>query len=51
MNEDTAKALIRAIERLTDEIASYRKVKERGISLAEQIEEDRANRREAWVYP
>lgn len=38
----TDERLIRAIENLTDEIARYRKVKERGIRLAEQIESDRA---------
>ena len=37
MSEDFS-ALVRAIEDLTDEIRKYRKVKERGVDLAEEIE-------------
>jgi hypothetical protein len=37
--------LVRAIEDLTDEIRKYRKVKERGIELAEEIENQRRNYR------
>lgn len=42
-------ALVRAIENLTDEIARYRKVKEGGIRLAEQIEADRQDYAKAFV--
>jgi hypothetical protein len=38
--------LRRAIEDLTDEIRKYRKVKERGVELAEEIEAQRRN----WRY-
>ena len=41
MNEATIEALTRAVQDLTDEIARYRKVKERGIRLAEEIESRR----------
>jgi hypothetical protein len=33
--------LVRAIQDLTDEIRKYRRIKERGVELAERIEADR----------
>ena len=51
LTEETVKALVWAIDRLTDEISSYRKIKERGIRLAETIEDERTRQKEHWAYP
>jgi hypothetical protein len=44
LTEETAKELMWAIRGLTDAINDYARVKQRGIRLAETIEDERASR-------
>jgi hypothetical protein len=43
VSEESERELAQAIRDLADEIRAYRKVKERGIGLAEEIEQKRAS--------
>lgn len=44
MNEETEKELLWAIRNLIDAINNYAAIKQRGIKLAERIEDDKASK-------